>query len=268
MENQEAPNPKYLEVKEHFKNVLKTGKKLGLHIRPGGGYAMGYDMNRLPPYPVGLFGVLSIIEGQGARCKLGLTFDETAALEAGFNGSAPRVKKKTKNRTKAQQELMLIGAELRQYIYKEPKRSYSTAFNKNFIDDFQPEGVPAILAAPAPMVKAKSPFGPQAFADAIAFVNEPADQAVKAKKKEKLLGELAAGLKEKIAKDGPDNEEEQVKFIVAEALKNKDIAKQLVKLADAMNIPQPANLPQEWIDNDDNDYDAGEIDEAFIGDED
>lgn len=238
MENQETPNPKYLEIKEHLKNVLKTAKRLGLQIRPGGGYAMGYDFNNLPPYPVGLFGALSIVEGQGARCKLGLTFEETDCLEAGFNGNAPKAKRK---RAKVNKELMVIGFELRQYIYKEPKpRGYSTLAKNNFIDDdFQPEMAPKKKAQPV-------------FAEMPAFVNQPADQlgaaAIKAKKKQDILDELAAGLKEKVA-NVP--QEEQVKVIVAEALKNKDIAKQLVKLADAMNIPQPANLPAEWVDDPD-----------------
>lgn len=108
-------NLEYSELKEYLKNVLKTARKLGLSIIPSGGYSMGYDMNNLPPYPVGLFGALSIVEGPGARCKLGLTFDQTQSLEAGFNSCIPNAKnrKKKKQRSfKIDSELVKIGAEL------------------------------------------------------------------------------------------------------------------------------------------------------------
>ncbi len=108
------------ELKEYLKNVLKTAKKLGVNVQPGGGYSMGYDMNNLPPYPVGLFGALSIVEGAGARCKLGLTFDQTQSLEAGFNGCEPNAKnkkKKIKRNFKTDEELFKIGVELARMLY-------------------------------------------------------------------------------------------------------------------------------------------------------
>ena len=114
-------NTKYTELKEHLTNVLKTAKKLGLSIEPGGGYTMGYDINNLPPYPVGLFGALSIVEGPGARCKLGLTFDETESLESGFNCSYPNTKnkkKKKKRNFKPDTELIKLGTELSSIFLK------------------------------------------------------------------------------------------------------------------------------------------------------
>lgn len=120
-------NSKYSELKEHLQDVLKTAKKLGLDVQPAGGYSMGYDINNLPPYPVNLFGALSIVEGSGARCKLGLTFDETQSLEAGFNGCSPDIKNKKKKRKrtfKINAELMKLGAELRFMFHRRP-RGYS-----------------------------------------------------------------------------------------------------------------------------------------------
>lgn len=112
---------KYAELKEHLKNVLKTAKKLGLIVHPEGGYSMGYDLNNLPPYAVGLFGALSIVEGQGARCKLGLTFDQTQSLEAGFDGRYPDKKKKKRKGFLLDEELMKIGAELTAFAQKAPR---------------------------------------------------------------------------------------------------------------------------------------------------
>jgi hypothetical protein len=65
--------------------ALNVAKKLGLEIIPGGGYATDYSIHKLPKYRVGLFGALSIVDGQGARSKLGLTYLQTSAIEAGFN---------------------------------------------------------------------------------------------------------------------------------------------------------------------------------------
>jgi hypothetical protein len=65
--------------------AIKIAKKLGLQVIPGGGYSMDASFRKVPTYPVGLFGALSIVEGQEARGKLGLTYLQTAALEAGFN---------------------------------------------------------------------------------------------------------------------------------------------------------------------------------------
>ena len=101
---------KYEKLNEYLKGVLKTAKKLGLRVEPNGGYSMGYSINNLPPYPVGLMGALSIIEGEGARCKLGLTFDETMSLEYGFNTRVPD--KKERRKRKFYPELWKIGADL------------------------------------------------------------------------------------------------------------------------------------------------------------
>ena len=94
---------------KQLSNVLRVAKKLGLNVVPNGGYAMSYSINRLPPYPVGLFGALSIVDGEGARGKLGLSFDETQAIEAGFNGQG---NKKQKKRGRTYPELEAIGIEL------------------------------------------------------------------------------------------------------------------------------------------------------------
>ncbi len=98
---------------KQLKNALKTAKKLGLSVAPGGGYAMSYDINNPPPYQVGLYGALSIIEGPAARSRLGLTFDETMALEAGFNGTGAKSRKKPAKRSKKfKPELYKLGEEL------------------------------------------------------------------------------------------------------------------------------------------------------------
>lgn len=120
-------NTKYTALTEHLKNILKTAKKLGLNVQPGGGYSMGYSINNLPPYPVGLFGALSIVDGQGGRCKLGLTFDETESLEAGFNGNFPDARNKTKKKRKSfkpDAELIKIGGELALNYANRPSRRY------------------------------------------------------------------------------------------------------------------------------------------------
>lgn len=76
----------YEELFNRLKDMLYEAKQLGLVIQPKGGYAMGFNKNNLPIYPVGLFGALSIVKGQGARNTLGLTFEQTMSLEQGFNG--------------------------------------------------------------------------------------------------------------------------------------------------------------------------------------
>lgn len=75
----------YEALSKRLHKAINVAKKIGLSIIPRGGYAMDYDINKLPPYSVGLFGALSIVEGPGARSKLDLTYLQTSALEAGFN---------------------------------------------------------------------------------------------------------------------------------------------------------------------------------------
>lgn len=111
-------NEKYEALREHLKQMLKTAKKLGLNVRQGGGYSMGYDVNNLPPYAVGLFGALSIVEGAGARGKLGLTFEETMSLEAGFEGHV-LPKKSKKKKKKIYLELVKLGAELSLGLFRQ-----------------------------------------------------------------------------------------------------------------------------------------------------
>ena len=111
---------------------------------------MGYDINHLPPYPVGLFGALSIVEGSGARCKLGLTFDETQSLEAGFNGCLPDMKNKKKKKRQAfklNPELMKIGAELTLLLYKQPKPRGMPSWGNTYFDE--PQYVGSFPAATA-----------------------------------------------------------------------------------------------------------------------
>ncbi len=137
---------KYSELKEYLQGILKTAKKLGLNVQPGGGYTMGYDISNLPPYPVGLYGALSIVEGPGARCKLGLTFDQTQSLEAGFNGIFPDTKNKKKKKRKnfdIDAELVKLGAELAFSLRRQPRRG------KSLYDDYYPPPpMPAMPIAP------------------------------------------------------------------------------------------------------------------------
>lgn len=163
---------KYVELKEHLKNVLKTAKKLGLNVQTGGGYAMGYDINNLPPYPVGLIGALSIVEGQGARCKLGLTFDQTQSLEAGFDGRYPDTKSKKKKKRKNFQidtELMRVGVELTAFAQKPKPLKY----NSN--NDFQFDNYPA---QPAQDNWPAAPVGYVQFANAAAAIPQAPPQVV------------------------------------------------------------------------------------------
>jgi hypothetical protein len=156
-------NTKYIQLREHLKNVLKTAKKLGLIVRQSGGYSMGYDINNLPPYPVGLFGALSIVEGPGARCKLGLTFDETQSLEAGFNGVELDTKNKKKKKRKVfkiDDELIRIGAELAMLLYKpnpwrewDQVRGNEIVANQNFIGDNYAVVTPPVLVGKLPAAK-------------------------------------------------------------------------------------------------------------------
>lgn len=158
-------NTKYAELKEHLKGVLKTAKRLGLNVQPNGGYSMGYDINNLPPYPVGLFGALSIVEGHGARCRLGLTFDETESLEAGFNGSFPEQKNKKKKKRrnfKPDMELMKIGVELALTLHKPLRRL--NHYQGNWDDGpemvFLPVGQDAPMPAPVSVATTIAPLVP------------------------------------------------------------------------------------------------------------
>ncbi len=68
-----------------LKKRLSVAERLGLTIVPGGGYSTGYSLFNLPPHAVGLFGALSIVEGEGSRSKLGLTYKQTRDIELGFD---------------------------------------------------------------------------------------------------------------------------------------------------------------------------------------
>jgi len=95
---------------------IKEAKNLGMTIVPGGSYSTIYTKDNLPPYPVGLFGALSIVNGSEARSKLGLTYKQTEAIECGFNGDSIRGKK-----NKAHKELYMLGNDLRKLVYDKPK---------------------------------------------------------------------------------------------------------------------------------------------------
>lgn len=214
-------NPvKYAEIKEHLKNVIKTAKKLGLVVQPGGGYTMSYDINNLPPYPVGLYGALSIVEGPGARCKLGLTFDETESLEAGFNGTYPNFSKKKKKKGSVSKELMTVGAELSQLVYKRPTH-----------DSWD------VLDAPIQKKKQSYAFGEVSFAGqsisgkkkkvpkTAVNVNAAVVAELKKKQKAKILDEMIKGVVAKQAQAAPGDE----------AIK-KEMMDKIVALADALNL--------------------------------
>ena len=99
--------------------ALNEARNLDMVIVPNGGYASGYTKDKLPPYPVGLFGALSVILGDDARSKIGLTFNETMALEAAFNNRPSKLKKK-----KAYPELEALGKKLvNDYCYGKKKKS-------------------------------------------------------------------------------------------------------------------------------------------------
>lgn len=105
---------KYTKIKEHLIKVLDEAVKLGLQVIPNGGYAAGYDKEKLPSYAVGLYGALSVVDGQEGRQSLGLTFDETQAIENGFNGQYEKRNKKQKS--KYYPDLEKMGLELAQNI--------------------------------------------------------------------------------------------------------------------------------------------------------
>lgn len=158
-------NTKYAELKERLKGVLKTAKRIGLNVQSNGGYSMGYDINNLPPYPVGLFGALSIVEGHGARCRLGLTFDETESLEAGFNGcflEQKNKKKKKRRNFKPDTELMKIGVELALTLHKPLRRLNHYPGNSDNGPEivFLPVGQDASMPAPMPVATTPAPVSP------------------------------------------------------------------------------------------------------------
>lgn len=238
-------NQKYSEIKEHLKNVLKTAKRLGLNVVVGGGYSMGYDINNLPPYPVGLFGALSIVEGPGARCKLGLPFDDTESLEAGFNGQMPRKKKGFK----LNKELMDVGLELSRLVQPRLRGAYKNYSMEGMLASPQPTFAEAPPAPNWETMPAMPVFVPnnvsisgttkkkQSLGEAL--MEDAAEKAVKklkqqtlsevsnekklskktkkqliktsaalgyASEKEKLLAKLAAGLEPKVAQAAPEEQ--------------------------------------------------------------
>lgn len=108
---------KLADIKKYLQSILATAKKLGLDVVAGGGYASSiHNINNLPKYPVSLLGAISLIEGMPARDVLNkrfrLTFDETMALELGFNGredgEAPKA------------ELEKLGAEISNNLFDTP----------------------------------------------------------------------------------------------------------------------------------------------------
>lgn len=199
-------NPKYLEIKEHLKNVLKTAKKLGLNVIPGGGYTMGYDLNNLPPYPVGLFGALSIVEGPGSRCKLGLTFDETQSLEAGFNYSFPA---KSNKRKKLNQELVNVGIELNGIVQTKKTKYHKTSNNASMAwEAFSGAGLQGVAVV-------GSNTQPKTVED-----------------KKKILEAVYKKLKlQKL----PDTTEEEA--VLQAALSNKEALEQILDLAEQLKAP-------------------------------
>lgn len=100
---------------------LKDIKTLGVIIVPNGSYATGYNRDRLPPYQVGLIGALSLLYGDSARSSLGISFDESMALERGFNGDRSKdIKYIIKGRKRKENPIYKfhqIGHKLIQEIY-------------------------------------------------------------------------------------------------------------------------------------------------------
>ncbi len=141
-----------------LQNAINVGKKLGLNIIPGGGYAMDYSFSRIPKYPVGLFGALSIVEGAGARSKLGLTYIQTSALEAGFNSmrndgapSAPLLQVSKIKKDDVYLKLEEIGKELGRKISPPAPRKFGIQKKKsrNSVASY-PLGNSSWRAAPPP----------------------------------------------------------------------------------------------------------------------
>lgn len=128
-----------MEKDEKYKNLLKKiehaidiVKKLGVQISPNGGYCAGYSINNLPDFSVGLFGALSIVFGEGARSKLGLSYKESLALENGFNGAS--IKSLNRSGYKIYYpEYIIMGQALAEYLL--PK--------KGFVKDSQFLGIKA-----------------------------------------------------------------------------------------------------------------------------
>jgi hypothetical protein len=223
---------KYTELKNYLTSALKTAKKLGLNVQPGGGYSMGYDLNNLPPYAVGLFGALSIVEGAGARCKLGLTFDQTEALEAGFNGCLPNSqnkKKKNRRSLSPDMELMRIGAELT-LLFQGQLRARPTARVNTWEND----------AWDVP-VKKPSPFG------------EPLPphkkKAILGAKQKKIIKEMG----EKIAQAAPQNKEDIVEKIMAlaDAIGDEPAIAKEIKQHEKIDVDDAVwKMSVEWKDED------------------
>jgi len=258
---------KYTELKEHLKNVLKTAKKLGLNVQPCGGYSMGYDINNLPPYPVGLFGALSIVEGPGARCKLGLTFDETESLEAGFNGcftDTKNKKKKKRRNFKPDIQLLKLGAELTLNLHKPRSRGwgdgpYGTG------DYFGLE--PAFAAQPQKMQANPQGFyvGNTSFGDmgtiTLSYSGNvaPANEEEKKKlvdEKKKHLTKMLDGIQVKDAQPAPLQQKEvaELKQQLIEQLaalpNNPALLDEIIKKTDQiLKVEDQPNADGEWIAN-------------------
>lgn len=109
----------YSELHERLSYMIKTARKLGLNVRPGGGYVdSSYSINNMPDYTVGLFGALSIVFGPDIRSRLGLSYEESQSLEVGFNNGKSFNKLKTPKRIKLNQELINIGTSLANIVFK------------------------------------------------------------------------------------------------------------------------------------------------------
>lgn len=248
MDNTE-PSTKYDELKKYLKNILKTAKKLGLQVQPGGGYAMGYDINNLPPYQVGLFGALSIIEGQGARCKFGptfgLSFDDTETLEAGFNGNM-NTKKRKKN-YKPNKELLMIGMELSRLVYRHqlPQQKKRPWEDDNILAPSYDSGIQVSFDdGPAKVLKEDKGWKPSYMSN---------DSKAK---KAKLLADLANSLTPKEAQAAPSAHGIQpaaapidhADILVKAALSNKEILDKLVALADQLSNQNSLHTGQNIAD--------------------
>jgi hypothetical protein len=108
-------------LKARLIDAIEEVKKLGVKVEARGGYSTGYNRDNLPPRPVGLFGALALVEGENARSKLGLSFDDTTFLEDGFNGvNTHRIDKK-KAYSIVMNEFYILGKEIRLIIAPKKK---------------------------------------------------------------------------------------------------------------------------------------------------
>lgn len=127
--------------------ALNEARNLGISIAPNGGYASGYNKDKLPPYSVGLFGALSVVLGDDARSKIGLTFNETMALEAAFNSRPSKLKKK-----KAYPELEALGKKLAiDYCYGKKNKKSSWDSIEEHLTTIRSSGPPRSLSYTFPV---------------------------------------------------------------------------------------------------------------------